>query len=147
MDLNPYIHHYWRRTICLDVVLLKTKACENGVRFFGSAMNERQHRFRNGMWHPLPVFVWTRRHISSVATISLLPLISRWCFLTPTIQEVHCMDGTNCKIRQSKINSRSVAGPMGQMNRQPSVWCSKYYFFSWFLAEFFAKILSIYLFT
>ena len=25
------------------------------------------------------------------------------------------------KIRQSKINSRSVAGPMGQMNRQPSV--------------------------
>ena len=48
------------------------------------------------------------------------------------------------KIRQSKINSRSVTGPMGQMNRQPSVWCSKYYFFSWFLAEFFAKILSIY---
>ena len=25
------------------------------------------------------------------------------------------------KIRQSKINSRSVAGPMGQMNRRPSV--------------------------
>ena len=50
------------------------------------------------------------------------------------------------KIRQSKINSRSVAGPMGQMNCGPSVWCSKYYFFSWFLAEFFAKILSIYLF-
>ena len=50
------------------------------------------------------------------------------------------------EIRQSKINSRSVAGPMGQMNRRPSVWCSKYYFFSWFLAEFFAKILSIYLF-
>ena len=50
------------------------------------------------------------------------------------------------EIRQSKINSCSVAGPMGQMNRRPSVWCSKYYFFSWFLAEFFAKILSIYLF-
>ena len=33
------------------------------------------------------------------------------------------------EIRQSKINSRSVAGPMGQMNRRPSVWCSKYYFF------------------
>ena len=25
------------------------------------------------------------------------------------------------EIRQSKINSRSVAGPMGQMNRPPSV--------------------------
>ena len=50
------------------------------------------------------------------------------------------------KIRQSKINSRWVAGPMGQMNRRPSIWCSKYYFFSWFLAEFFEKILSIYLF-
>ena len=25
------------------------------------------------------------------------------------------------KIRQSKINLRSVAGPMGEMNRQPSV--------------------------
>ena len=33
------------------------------------------------------------------------------------------------EIRQSKINSRSVAGPMGQMNRRPSVRCSKYYFF------------------
>ena len=33
------------------------------------------------------------------------------------------------KIRQSKINSRSVAGPIGQTNRPPSVWCSKYYFF------------------
>ena len=33
------------------------------------------------------------------------------------------------EIRQSKINSRSVAGSMGQMNRRPSVWCSKYYFF------------------
>ena len=33
---------------------------------------------------------------------------------------------------------------MGQTNRRPSVWCSKYYFFSWFLAKFFAKILSIY---
>ena len=50
------------------------------------------------------------------------------------------------EIRQSKINSRSVAGLMGQMNRRPSVWCSKYYFFTWFLAEFLAKILSIYLF-
>jgi len=35
---------------------------------------------------------------------------------------------------------------MGRMNRWPSVWCSHYYLFSWFLAEFFAKILSIYLF-
>ena len=33
------------------------------------------------------------------------------------------------KIRQSKINSRWVAGPIGQTNRWPSVWCSKYYFF------------------
>ena len=37
-----------------------------------------------------------------------------------------------------------VAWTMGQTNRQPRVWCSKYYFFSWFLAKFFAKILSIY---
>ena len=51
------------------------------------------------------------------------------------------------KICQSKINSSWVAGPIGQTNRRPSVWCSKYYFFSWFLAEFFAKTLSIYLFT
>ena len=50
------------------------------------------------------------------------------------------------EICQSKINSCLVAGPMGQMNPRPSVWCSKYYFFSWFLAEFFAKILSLYLF-
>ena len=33
------------------------------------------------------------------------------------------------EIRQSKINSRLVAGTMGQMNRRPSVWCSKYYIF------------------
>ena len=39
---------------------------------------------------------------------------------------------------------RWVAWTMGQTNRRPSVWCSKYYFFSWFLAKFFAKILSIY---
>ena len=32
------------------------------------------------------------------------------------------------EIRQSKINSRWVAGPIGQTNRWPSVWCSKYYF-------------------
>ena len=30
-------------------------------------------------------------------------------------------DVPSIKIRQSKINSRSVAGPMGQMNRRPSV--------------------------
>ena len=35
-----------------------------------------------------------------------------------------------------------VAWTMGQTNRWPSVWCSKYYFFSWFLAKLFAKILS-----
>ena len=39
---------------------------------------------------------------------------------------------------------RWVAWTMGQTNCRPSVWCSKYYFFSWFLAKFFAKILSIY---
>ena len=37
------------------------------------------------------------------------------------------------KIRQSKINSRWVAGPIGQTNRRPSVWCSKYYFFRLFI--------------
>ena len=31
------------------------------------------------------------------------------------------------EIRQSKIILRSVGGPMGQMNRRPSVGCSKYY--------------------
>ena len=39
---------------------------------------------------------------------------------------------------------RWVAGSMGQTTHRPSIWCSKYYFFSWFLAEFFAKIVSIY---
>ena len=37
------------------------------------------------------------------------------------------------KFCQSKINSRWVGGPMGQMNRRPSIWCSKYYFFHDFL--------------
>ena len=37
------------------------------------------------------------------------------------------------KIRQSKINSHWVAGPIGQPNRRPSVWCSKYYFFRLFI--------------
>ena len=31
-----------------------------------------------------------------------------------------------------------------QMNQRPSVWCSKTYFFSQFLAKFFTKIISIY---
>ena len=39
---------------------------------------------------------------------------------------------------------RWVAWTMGQMNRRPSVWCPSIIFFSWFLAKFFAKILSIY---
>ena len=47
------------------------------------------------------------------------------------------------EIRQSLIYSSLVAGTMVQMNRQPSVWCSKYYFFSWFLAKYVAKSLSI----
>ena len=38
---------------------------------------------------------------------------------------------------------RWVAGTMGQMNRRPSIWCSKYYFFPWFLAKYIAKSLSI----
>ena len=37
------------------------------------------------------------------------------------------------------MNSRSVAGPMGQMNHWPIVWCSKYYFFSQFLAKILCK--------
>ena len=37
------------------------------------------------------------------------------------------------KILQSKINSRLVAGTMGQMNRRPSVRCSKYFFFRLFI--------------
>ena len=36
------------------------------------------------------------------------------------------------KIHQSKINSRLVAGPIGQTNHRPSVLCSKYYFFKTF---------------
>ena len=47
------------------------------------------------------------------------------------------------EIRQSLIYSRLVAGTMVQMNRRPSVWRSKYYFFSWFLTKYFAKSLSI----
>ena len=43
------------------------------------------------------------------------------------------------KIRQSKINSRWVAGPIGQRNRRPSVWCSKYYFFYYFFKKFLPK--------
>ena len=40
---------------------------------------------------------------------------------------------------------RWVAWMMGQTNHRPRVWCSEYYFFSWFLAKFFSKIFSIYL--
>ena len=40
-------------------------------------------------------------------------------------QPKRCLVQITCKpsfkIRQSKINSRSVAGPMGQMNRRPTV--------------------------
>ena len=50
------------------------------------------------------------------------------------------------KIPQSKINSRSVAGPMGQMNRQQASDVPSTILFAWFLQEFFAKILSTYLF-
>ena len=32
----------------------------------------------------------------------------------------------------------------GTNKSSTNVWCSKYYFFSWFLSKFFAKILSIY---
>ena len=48
---------------------------------------------------------------------------------------------TRDAIRNPSISNliRWVAWTMGQMNHWPSVWCSKYYFFSWFLAEFFAK--------
>ena len=49
----------------------------------------------------------------------------------------------NSKIRQFTIYYGWVAWTMGQTNRWQSVWCSKYYFFSWFLAKFFAKILLI----
>ena len=34
---------------------------------------------------------------------------------------------------------RWVAWTIGQTNRRPSVWFSKYYFFSWFLAKFLQK--------
>ena len=41
---------------------------------------------------------------------------------------------------------RWFAGSLGQMTCRQSVWCSKCYFFSQFLAKFFAKIVSIYFF-
>ena len=52
------------------------------------------------------------------------------------------------KIRNPSIFNiiRWCAGLLGQTTHRPSLWCSKYYFFSRFLAEFFAKIISIYLF-
>ena len=51
-----------------------------------------------------------------------------WITKNPSIYNILCL----------------VAWMMGQTNRRPSVWCSKHYFFSWFLKKFFAKILSIY---
>ena len=42
---------------------------------------------------------------------------------------------------------RWVAWTMGQMNRRKSVWCSKYYFFSWFLAKFFKTLLNGFFFS
>ena len=49
---------------------------------------------------------------------------------------------TYYEIRQSKINSRWVAGPIGQMNRQPSVWCSKYIFFRLFISLGHSKLFT-----
>ena len=51
------------------------------------------------------------------------------------------------EIRQSKINSRWVAGPIGQTNRRPSVWCSRYYFFHKILQIFLQKPFSLFLIT
>ena len=43
-------------------------------------------------------------------------------FLTETIiSQLQVISQSESKIRQSKINSSSVPGPMGQMNRRPSV--------------------------
>ena len=49
-----------------------------------------------------------------------------------------------CWLRYPSIYNiiRWVAWTMGQTNRRPSIWCSKYFFFSWFFSKFFAKILS-----
>ena len=58
--------------------------------------------------------------------------IAIWVFynsICDNHSSTYSREENHSKIRQSKINSSSVAGPMGQMNRRPSVWCSKYYFF------------------
>ena len=47
------------------------------------------------------------------------------------------------KIRQFKINSRWVAGPIGQTNHRPSDWCSKYYFFLNFIGWGHSKLFTL----
>ena len=51
------------------------------------------------------------------------------------------------KIRNPSIFNiiRWCAGSLGRTTHRPSVWCSKYYFFSLFLAKSFSKIVSIFL--
>ena len=46
-----------------------------------------------------------------------------FAILVHFLPKKHLLDQTldGVEIRQSKINSRSVAGPMGQMNHRPSV--------------------------
>ena len=60
-------------------------------------------------------------------------LWSQWLCKTEKLQKIAPENEkfveSYLKIRQSKINSRWVAGPIGQTNRWLSVWCSKYYFF------------------
>ena len=58
---------------------------------------------------------------------------------------IFCLDMTQTWNPSIYNIIRWVAWMMGQTNCPPSVWCSKYYYyFSWFIAKFFAKILSIY---
>ena len=107
----------------------------------------RQSQLKQGSENSMSVLLLNPAKYPQSISYNLLDFLLQDVFSHSFYVHVHfCRRKQRSEICQSKINSRSVAGPMGQMNLQPSVWCSKYYFFSWFLAEFFAKILSIYLF-
>ena len=66
-------------------------------------------------------------------------ILNSFMLKTSIFFSIHCEQNFELADLKSVNMIRWVAWTMGQINRRPTVWCSNYYFFSWFLAKFFAK--------
>ena len=93
---------------------------------------------------PLLMIFWLPTIDWLTLVIDLLSFWINLCWKLLSFFSIHCEQNFELADLKSVNIIRWVAWTMGQMNRRPSVWCSNCYFFSWFLAKFFAKILSIY---